>query len=82
MFGLAADGKTNRLGMPNVLRLAVIARHHFDTVQLPFVPVAAQRAALAVGAPLGRLLGFGSTYSRRPVPAPARAVRPTALAAA
>jgi quercetin dioxygenase-like cupin family protein len=64
MYGLAADGKTNRLGVPNPFRLAVIADHHFDTVQLPLVPVAAQRAALAVGAPLGRLLGFPRTYSR------------------
>jgi quercetin dioxygenase-like cupin family protein len=71
MYGLAADGKTNRFGMPNPLRLAVIAEHHFDTVQLPLVPVAAQRAAVAVGASIGRMLGFGSTYSRRPVAAPA-----------
>ena len=38
MFTLAADGKTNRKGMPNPLRLAVIANAHFDTVQLPFPP--------------------------------------------
>ena len=38
MFALAADGKTNRKGMPNPLRLAVIANAHFDTVQLPFPP--------------------------------------------
>jgi quercetin dioxygenase-like cupin family protein len=37
MFGLAADGKTNRKGMPNPLRLAVIANDHFDTVRLPFL---------------------------------------------
>ena len=54
MYGLAADGKTNRFGMPNPLRLAVIAKHHLDTVALPIVPVSLQRAALAVGAPLGR----------------------------
>jgi len=30
MFALAADGKTNRKGMPSPLRLAVIARAHFD----------------------------------------------------
>ena len=63
MFSLAADGKTNRKGMPNPLRLAVIARAHFDTVRLPFPPVALQRAGLALGAPLGRLLGFTPTYA-------------------
>jgi quercetin dioxygenase-like cupin family protein len=66
MYGLAADGKAPYRGMPNPLRLAVIAEHHLDTVTLPLVPVWTQRAALAVGAPIGRLLGFGATYSRRP----------------
>ena len=62
MYGLAADGKTNRKGMPNPLRLAVIANHHFDTVRLPVVPHALQKAALALGAPLGRAFGYGPTY--------------------
>ena len=44
MFGLAADGKTNRKGMPNPLRLAVIANAHFDTVRLPFPPAWMQKA--------------------------------------
>jgi mannose-6-phosphate isomerase-like protein (cupin superfamily) len=62
MFALAADGKTNRRGMPNPLRLAVIAREHFETVRLPFPPAFMQRAGLALGAPLGRLLGYTPTY--------------------
>ena len=61
MFGLAAEGKTNRQGMPNALRLAVIARSHFDTVRLPFPPAWLQRLGLALGAPLGRLLGYRPT---------------------
>ena len=60
MFTLAAQGKTNRKGLPNPLQLAVIARAHFDTVRLPFPPVALQRAGLALGAPVGRLLGYRS----------------------
>jgi len=68
MYGLAADGKTRWLGMPNPLRLAVIARHHFDTVTAPVVPVALQRAALAVGAPVGRKLGYAATYTRESTP--------------
>jgi quercetin dioxygenase-like cupin family protein len=63
MFTLAADGKTNRKGMPNPLRLAVIARAHFDTVQLPQPPAWLQKAGLALGAPLGRLLGYRETYA-------------------
>ena len=62
MFTLAADGKTNKKGMPNPLRLAVIARAHFDTVRLPQPPAWLQRAGLALGAPLGRLVGYGPTY--------------------
>jgi quercetin dioxygenase-like cupin family protein len=62
MFALAADGKTNKKGMPNPLRLAVIAKAHFDTVRLPFPPAWMQAAGLALGAPLGRLLGYEATY--------------------
>jgi quercetin dioxygenase-like cupin family protein len=66
MYALAADGKTRFFGMPNPLRLAVIANEHFDTVRLPVVPAFLQRAALAAGAPLGRLLGFQPSYTRKP----------------
>jgi quercetin dioxygenase-like cupin family protein len=61
MFSLAATGKTNRKGLPNPLRLAVIAKAHFNTVRLPFPPAWAQKAALTVGAPLGRLLRYEPT---------------------
>jgi mannose-6-phosphate isomerase-like protein (cupin superfamily) len=63
MFNLAADGKTNRKGMPNPLRLAVIAREHFDTVRLPYPSAWVQKAGLAMGAPLGRGLGYRATYT-------------------
>ena len=62
MFGLAADGKTNKKGMPNPLRLAVIANHHFDVVRLPVVPQVLQKMALVPGALLGRALGYQPTY--------------------
>jgi mannose-6-phosphate isomerase-like protein (cupin superfamily) len=73
MFALAAESKTNRKGMPNPLRLAVIAQAHFDTVRLPFPPAWLQKAGLALGAPLGRGIGYRSTYSpeSHAVPAPA-----------
>ena len=65
MFSLAADGKVNKKGMPNPMRLAVIARHHFGDVRLPFPPAWVQRVGLAFGAPLGRLLGYAPTYEPR-----------------
>ncbi|HEY3727709.1 MAG TPA: cupin domain-containing protein [Solirubrobacteraceae bacterium] len=66
MFTLAAEGKTNRKGMPNPFRLAVIARAHFDTVRLPVVPAAMQRAALTIGALIGRLAGYKPHYAAVP----------------
>ena len=62
MFALAADGKTNKRGMPNPLRLAVIANAHFEDVRLPFPPAWMQKAGLLMGAPLGRALGFRPVY--------------------
>jgi quercetin dioxygenase-like cupin family protein len=62
MFALAADGKTNGKGLPNPLRLAVIANAHFDDVRLPFPPAWMQKAGLSLGAPLGRLLGYRASY--------------------
>ena len=63
MFSLAADGRVNRKGMPNPLRLAVIANHHFGDVRLPFPPAWLQRLGLVLGAPVGRLLGYEPTYT-------------------
>jgi hypothetical protein len=62
MFALAVDGKTNKKGMPNPLRLAVIAKAHFETVRLPFPPAWMQKSGLALGAPLGSLLGYKPAY--------------------
>jgi quercetin dioxygenase-like cupin family protein len=70
MFALANDGKTNRKGLPNPFRLAVIAKHHFDDVRLPFPPVWMQRLGLVAGAPTGRLLGYGATYTPNAVGEP------------
>ena len=66
MFALANDGKTNKKGMPNPLRLAPIAKHHFDDVRLPVIPQWMQKLGLVMGAPVGRLLGYGPTYD--PIP--------------
>jgi quercetin dioxygenase-like cupin family protein len=65
MFTLAAQGKTNGKGLPNPFQLAVIAKEHFDTVRLPFPPAALQRAALALGAPFGKALGYPATATQQ-----------------
>jgi mannose-6-phosphate isomerase-like protein (cupin superfamily) len=69
MYSLAAAGKTNRKGMPNPLRLAVIAHHHFDDVRLPLVPQSLQKLGLVLGAPAGRIFGYQPTFDTG-VPAP------------
>jgi mannose-6-phosphate isomerase-like protein (cupin superfamily) len=69
MFTLAADGKTNRKGMPNPFRMAVIANAYKDVIRLPFPPAAVQDLGLALGAPLGRLMGYKPVYE--PVGEPA-----------
>ncbi len=60
LFALAAAGRTNSRGLPNLLRLAVVAAAHFDTVRLPFPPALVQRLALAIAAPIGRAAGYRS----------------------
>ena len=51
----------------------MIAKRHFDTVQLPFPPAWMQAAGLALGAPLGKLVGYGETYEGSDEKVPARA---------
>ena len=79
MFGLAADDKVNRKGMPNPLRLAVIARHHFGDVRLPFPPAWLQRLGLFFGAPVGRLVGYEPTHTYETTFTHATPAAPTAI---
>jgi quercetin dioxygenase-like cupin family protein len=62
MFGLASEGKTNKKGMPNPFRLAVIMDQHFDLVRLPFPPAWVQWTGLTLASPLGLLFGYEPTY--------------------
>ncbi len=48
--------------MPNPLRLAVIAKHHFDDVRLPVIPQVLHRAGWRPGPPLGGGLGYRQVY--------------------
>jgi hypothetical protein len=70
MFALAADGKTNKKGMPNPFRLAVIARAHFDTVRLPQPPAWLQRAGfilVVLALILLAIPGFAAKAAKRTV---------------
>lgn len=58
LFGLARDGKLGKRGIPNPLRMAVMAPEYVDEVALPFIPRRVQHAVLAALAPAGRALGY------------------------
>jgi hypothetical protein len=61
-FGLASDGKTNRKGLPNPLRLAVLMREFEDELHLARPSVKLQRALFGPLAALGRVLGYRGWY--------------------
>jgi quercetin dioxygenase-like cupin family protein len=55
-FAWAAEGKTNRKGLPSPLRFAVLAREYRDEVRLP-IPYPVQWLIATPAAGLGRALG-------------------------
>lgn len=62
LFGLAADGKCNKKGLPNPLQLAVIGREFDKEGYLARPPLPIQRALFGALAPLGKLLGYRARY--------------------
>jgi len=63
-FGLAADGKVGRNGLPNPLQLMVLARAYNREMRLP-PPAQWVIGPLAMLlAPVGRALGYRSRYDR------------------
>jgi mannose-6-phosphate isomerase-like protein (cupin superfamily) len=64
VFGLAADGKTNSKGIPNLLQVAVIGQSFREEFTAASPPPAVQRVVFAVLAPLARRLGYHATYAR------------------
>jgi quercetin dioxygenase-like cupin family protein len=62
VWGLAKDSKVNGKGVPNLLRVALIAREYEDEFRLASPPWAVQRALFGLLAPVGRLLGYQDRY--------------------
>jgi mannose-6-phosphate isomerase-like protein (cupin superfamily) len=62
LYGLAADGKTNEKGEPNLLQMAVIGHEHLDDFALAKPPIWLQRILFAVLSPIGRLLRYRARY--------------------
>jgi mannose-6-phosphate isomerase-like protein (cupin superfamily) len=61
-YGLARDGKVDKAGVPNLLRLAVILRGLDEEHYMPGLPIALQKFGLVLLAPVGRLLGYKACY--------------------
>jgi mannose-6-phosphate isomerase-like protein (cupin superfamily) len=59
---LARDGKVDRRGLPNPLRMAVVARALRDETYLAGIPIPVQRLGIAALAPLGRFLGYKARH--------------------
>ena len=61
-FGLAADGKVNAKGVPNLLQMAVLARAYRNEMRLP-PPAQWVLGPLSIAlAPVGRLMGYRGRY--------------------
>ena len=78
MFALAQDGKTNKKGLPNPVRMARIARAHREVIRLAGVPVFLQDLGTLMAAPLARIAGYGPTYQAQGV-APVATTEPAAV---
>ena len=62
IWGLAKDGKVTDKGVPNLLRVALIAREYEDVFRLASPPWAVQRLLFGSLAPIGILLGYRAEY--------------------
>ena len=63
-MGLAADGKTNKNGMPSILQVALIANRFRNVYRLskPSYPI--QRVLFTVLEPIARIAGYKATYEK------------------
>jgi quercetin dioxygenase-like cupin family protein len=74
LFGLAADGKTDRRGLPTPLQLAALITEFSDEVHLARPPILVQRLLFVPLALIGRLAGYRGWYPRySPAPVERRA---------
>ncbi len=62
IWGLARDGKTNKKGVPNLLRAAVLMREYQDEFRLTRPPFAVQKLLFGLLAPIGGLRGYRGRY--------------------
>jgi quercetin dioxygenase-like cupin family protein len=63
-FGLAADGKVGKNGLPNPLQMMVLAREYRHEMQLPRPAQTVLGPIAMLLAPVGRALGYRGRYDR------------------
>jgi len=61
-FGLAADGKVGKNGLPNALQMMVLARAYNREMQLPTPAQWVLGPIAMLLAPIGRALGYRGRY--------------------
>jgi quercetin dioxygenase-like cupin family protein len=71
MFILAEEGRTNRRGMPNPVRMAAVAHAHRDVIRLAGVPAWMQDIGILAALPLAYVCGYTAprkqTREARPI---------------
>jgi quercetin dioxygenase-like cupin family protein len=65
LFALARAGKTNRMGVPNLLQVAVMNRKYYYEVYPARLPVGFQKILYRSIAWIGKLLGYQADYPYR-----------------
>jgi hypothetical protein len=63
MIGLAQDGKTDAMGMPNRLQLAATANEFDDVIRFSRPPRLIQKVLFPLLAPVAALRGYRGSYS-------------------
>jgi mannose-6-phosphate isomerase-like protein (cupin superfamily) len=63
MLGLAQDGKTDAMGMPQILQLAAIASEFNDVIRFLSPPRIMQKLLFPILAPVAALRGYRGSYT-------------------
>lgn len=61
LYRLAAEGRTNAQGVPNLLQVSVLFSAYADEIRLVRPPAPVQRIVFGALAPVARLLGYRAT---------------------
>jgi mannose-6-phosphate isomerase-like protein (cupin superfamily) len=68
LFALARAGKTNKMGLPNLIQIAVTIRKHQHEIYLAKPSITVQKILFRSIASIGLLLGYQADVPYQPVP--------------